>query len=656
MKTFAATRLFHPLDVRFADFMTRVTHSLPDSNTDALFLAAAMVSRATREGNICLDLNGTAGKTIGKDGDDAARIKCPPLEEWCESLGKSSVVGIPGKVTPLVLDDRGRLYLYRYWEYQEKLAGDLARRSGEMTDDIDTDLLRRGLERLFPSDASTGVDWQNVAAFNSVTRNFCVISGGPGTGKTTVVARVLALLAEQARPETLRIALIAPTGKAAARLKETIEKAIATLDCPDNVRNAIPRDTSTIHRLLGSIRNSPYFRHDAGNPLSVDTVIVDEASMVDLALMSKLVQALPPDSRLILVGDMNQLSSVESGAVLGDICDTGTPRCYSHAFRNSIERTTGYRIPKRDHTEPQFGEVAVTEPVKRGSPHQEKPGFETPPGGFIDSSPESMHGGSMADCIVELRKNYRFDERSGIGAVSRAVNEGDAAQAEAILADRRFGDIAWREFPGPEMLRRALAGSIVDWFEGYMKAGAPGESLERFERFRILCALREGPWGVSALNSLVLRILVEKRLVPRERELYAGLPVLIARNDYNMRLFNGDVGIILPDPAVDGHPRAFFPATDGSIRSLHPARLPEWETVYAMTVHKSQGSEFDRVILVLPDRDYPVLSRELLYTGITRARTQVEIWGTAGVFRTAVSRRTRRSSGLRDALWGMSPP
>jgi exodeoxyribonuclease V alpha subunit len=442
-------------------------------------------------------------------------------------------------------------------------------------------------------------------------KKFAVISGGPGTGKTTTAAKILALLLEDAWPAPLRIALAAPTGKGAARLQSAIYISKDSLVCSDQIKDALPASASTIHRLLGPIEGSPYFRHNPSNPLDLDVLLIDEASMVDLALMSKLVQALRPSSRLILLGDKDQLASVEAGAVLGDICNTGRSHSYSKRFSTSLEKATGYTVE---------GESKRVPPI--------------------------------ADGIVHLRKNYRFASGGGIAELSSAVNRGDWLSSRTLLWEASNGDIAWRELPSRDSLRPALKETVLEGFRGAFDSPDAERVSGGLDQFRILCALREGPFGAPAVNLLVEEVLRAERLIRGEGKWYPGRPVLIARNDYELNLFNGDTGITLPDPGQPGELRVFFPTAGGMIRKVHPLRLPEHETCYAMTVHKSQGSEFERVLLILPDRDSPVLTRELVYTAVTRARRSVEIWGSQVVFRAALERCTERRSGLRDALWG----
>ncbi len=604
-----AEGLLSSFDVHFAELLAR----LCDGENPALRLAAALVSRATREGHICLDLKAVAGTSL-RNGEGEASIRCPDEGAWCEVLLEQKVVGRPGDFAPLILDERGRLYLFRYWDYQKRLALGIL---GRIHDIPETDLngMKAGLERLFPGDEDEDTDWQKVAALCALTKGFCVISGGPGTGKTTTVAKILALLIAQTPSKNLRIALAAPTGKGAARLEEAIRKSREGLDCPESVKQAMPQEASTVHRLLGSVRGSPYFRFNGRRPLPLDVVVVDEASMVDLALMSKLVQALPREGRLILLGDKDQLASVEAGAVLGDICDTGRFHTFSEPFATLAGEMTACEIP----------------------------------GEKTDKTDE----GKIRDNVIELRKSYRFSRESGIYAVSRAVNEGRGDRAVDLFREGRYHDIAWRDLIGIQMSSDTFRHIVLEGFGDCFRHENPLSVFRAFERFRFLCAVREGPYGVHALNRAVERVLRREGLIRTVRqENYAGRPVLITRNDYGLGLFNGDMGVIMPDPATDGTLRAFFPGSERGLRTFHPRMLPGHETVFAMTVHKSQGSEFDRVCLVLPHKDSPVLSRELLYTGMTRARKRVELWAVEEVFKVAVSRRTERSSGLRDALWG----
>ncbi len=601
------SNLFSSLDIQFADFIQRIDgRDMPE-----LFLAAALVSNFTRQGHVCIDLNSTAEKYLLTK-ENGEPFFCPKLEDWVEKIRNSSAIGEPGDLKPLILDNKFRLYLYRYWEYQEKLSQLIKNRLNHDEELIDLEFSKNRLEKYFPQPLDDDIDWQKIAAFASVMKNFIVISGGPGTGKTTTVAKIIGLLLEQHQLKPLRIALATPTGKAAARLQQAIQMTKDKLNCSDEIKKAIPEKTSTIHRLLGSIPNSPYFRYNAQNPLPVDVMIVDEASMVDLALMSKLVQALPLEAKLILVGDKDQLASVEAGAVLGDICDTGNPHGYSKQFYNQLETVTGFDSSDR-----------------------------------LDEQSET----GIHDCIIQLRKSYRFGSNSGIGALSQAVNRGEGAIAVEILKGEQFQDTEWVTLPQSRALSEAIREKIIHGFKDYLLANDPIQSFQLFDQFRILCALREGPYGVVQINAMVEQILKEEKLIKPEKTWYHGRPIMITRNDYNLNLFNGDIGIAIQDFQTNKDIRVFFIGHDDSMRKFHPLRLPAHETVYGMTVHKSQGSEFNRVLLLLPDIDSPILTRELIYTGISRARESVEVWGVEDIFRNAISRRIERTSGLRDALW-----
>ncbi len=506
-------------------------------------------SRARAQGHVCVTVEEIAGLE-----------SAPAAATLRKKLRKSSVVGAPGDFTPLVLDEQGRIYLRRYWEYEQQLAAAIRRRAS-------------AVRISSPKDES---DLQKVAADRAVTNNFTVITGGPGTGKTRTVTAILTRLLEQPAGDGLRIALAAPTGKAAARLTESVRAVRQNLEA------------TTIHRLLGYLPGSPYFRHDAEHPLAADVVIVDEASMIDLALMAKLVAAVRAEARLILLGDRDQLASVEAGSVLADIC-------------------------------------AAAE--------------EAPPN-------EPLH-----DTLVTLRRNYRFTESGGIYRASTAVNAGDAEAALAALSQGASDEAQWQSLPAAAKLPGALRERLIAAFRPCLETDDPLQALARWQEFRILCALRHGPFGVENLNAIAEEILAGAGLLsPHRGGFYRGQPLTISQNDYNLGLFNGDTGVILPDHAEGGELRAFFLSADGKLRRFLPSRLPVHETAFAMTVHKSQGSEFGRVLLILPENESPLLTRELLYTGLTRARAHVEIWAPEAVLRSAIARRVQRTSGLRDAL------
>jgi exodeoxyribonuclease V alpha subunit len=575
---------FSDLDRHFAAFI----EAQNGKARPMLALAAAMVSRQRGEGHICLELGGVAGELFPDKAEKGViPVRLPGLKDWLKELQAPAVVGTPGQFKPLILDDQYRLYLHRYWSYEQSLAQAILERASQQPNQPDPPALNQRLQTLFAPEPGNGVNLQGVAALAAVRRRFCVISGGPGTGKTHTLVLILALLLELEHGRKLRIAVAAPTGKAAVRIQDSIQAVREKLPCDASVKAQLPERATTLHRLLGYIPDSARFRHDAENPLPYDVIAVDEASMVDLALMAKLFQAIHPAARVILLGDKDQLASVEAGAVLGDLCSASTS-------------------------------------------------------GKSD----------LSDCIIQLQRNYRFGEHSAIYRLSSAIKDGRADEALRILRESQGAaatDLASMVLPSRSNLKEALRKRVLAGFSTFVRAAEPASALAALAQFRLLCALREGPFGVTGLNQAAEEILEEEGLIRLSSPWYSHRPIMITRNDYNLKLFNGDVGVILPEPG-SGEPRAYFPGPDNTLRQFLPLRLPEHETAYALTVHKSQGSEFDRVLLVLPDRETPVLSRELLYTGLTRARQSVELWFDEPAFRAALARTVRRTSGLRDAL------
>ena len=605
-------RALTPFEAHFGRAIAR----LAGAQDPRIALAAAAACHASSAGHVCVGLSTLAGSRIGSTDETEDPPRWPALEGWRDALWASGAVGDGTQPTPLVLDEAGRLYLTRYWRYEDDLARSLLIRASGRAAGVDESLLAAGLERLFgPPPPGETLDRQRLAAATAVLRRLAVISGGPGTGKTTTVVRILALLAEQARvagQPPPRVRLAAPTGKAAARLSESIRDALEHNGGATDEAE-LPREASTIHRLLRTRWYAPNrFVHDRDNPLPADVVVIDETSMVDLALLSKLVAAVPERARLILLGDRDQLASVEAGAVLGDICNTGRPVRRSADFASVLARITGQPVP--------------------GSPLVEGPAT------------------GLGDSVVQLTHNYRFGPDSGIGRLAAAVNGGRSDEASTLLRDPEVPDVSLREVADEAAIDPIAAPYLRRGYAPYLAASEPAARLAALGRFRVLCAHRRGPGSVESLNALAEAEFERAGALQPGPDWYAGRPVLVSANDRALRLFNGDVGVIAATRT--GGTEAVFADADGGTRALAPSRLPRHETVFATTVHRSQGSEVDEVLVVLPLKPSPVVTRELLYTAITRARRAVTICASTAAVEGAVGRRFPRASGLRDRLWG----
>lgn len=614
---------FSHLDIRFA----RLIRRLSGTEDETLFLAAALASRAAGEGHVCVDLESMGGKPdtparagfvpAGGDAPENPPERVyPDAGAWKKALAQSPAVGDGTAFTPLVLDDAGRLYLYRLWKAETTCAVHLLKRARSRYPIFSTHRFNSALGRLFPGSTGATGDRQAAAAAVAATRRLCIISGGPGTGKTHTAAKILALILLLGIFPRPRILLAAPTGKAAARLRESIRSVKGSLPVSDALKTMIPEDTATLHRILGRIPGRPDFRFHENNPLPADLVVVDEASMMDLSLASALFRAVPESAGIVLMGDSHQLASVESGYVLGDICQGAFPAEKAKGAKNA------------EKTEAEISEKA-------------------------SDTADGLKDG-LSGCIVFLEKNYRFSNKSGIHRLSRAVVQGEGDAVMAILRSGAFDDLQWVGANPVKGWESRLSAAIVKGFGPCVNARDPEQALKALEGFRILSAVNHGSFGVTGLNAFAETLFRRRGWIPGGRQRYAagypGRPILITRNLHELRLFNGDTGVIWHAP--DGGLHSVFPEADGECRRVAVSRLPEHETAYAVTVHKAQGSEFDEVLLILPEPDTPVLTRELLYTGITRARHRLTLYAGEGAIRRAVSRRIQRRSGLKDALWG----
>ncbi|WP_299128622.1 exodeoxyribonuclease V subunit alpha [uncultured Vibrio sp.] len=687
------------LDYQFACFIAQQA----TSHSQEIGFLAGVVSHELGKGHICTQLiqaqTADLAQLLGLYGETALQLNQKLLGiDWVAILQSSNLVGTTNDcVKPLMFDGQ-RVYLQRYWNYEVVLADTLNRLSKPVEFNVEqkkaltetlNQLFARSYHFLFNALAkaeanqqtsqvlrqqlvcdhldivdeqslnwgaidqaivqakqvtdldvldslvplSVCLNWQKVAAAVALSRRFAVISGGPGTGKTTTVTKLLSAMVEQSlsQGKTPTIKLVAPTGKAAARLTESIGKAIEQLPLAPEVKANIPTESSTLHRLLGAIPNRAEFRHNRRNPLHLDILVVDEASMVDLSMMYKLVDALPEHARLILLGDKDQLASVEAGAVLGDICSFNSTG-YSTAQGNLIAEMTG------------FDAIANTQQAKAGA----------------------LNPPAIADSLCMLQKSYRFDARSGIGQLAKAINNGSANQVDQVFA-KGFGDI--ENHPLSSDSYNLMLRTLVNEYGAYLnRMNVPLEELETqearaksvldlFSQCRLLCSIREGDFGVNGLNHRIERALAARRLVnPHNDELwYHGRPVMVTRNDHGLGLYNGDIGICMLEAdsnQSDSTPRlkVYFELPDGSVKAVLPSRVPDHETAYAMTIHKSQGSEFDLTLMILPPDFSPILTRELIYTGITRAKKRLMMFSDTNVLKRGIKVKTERVSGLGSRL------
>ncbi|WP_372964984.1 exodeoxyribonuclease V subunit alpha [Marinobacter sp.] len=695
-----------PLDISFARLIRDLSEEQGEQLHPLVLLLAALTSHQVGRGHVCIDLANLlddADNTLSLPPEEPKRETLSPSEIMelnqlkpadllaritladCQSaLSGSLAVSDGSRLSPLILVER-RLYLRRFWRYEQRIAEGILQRLALPSpvaelNSLPAQTLSQALNTLFQPEEA--IDYQKLACALAARSRFAVITGGPGTGKTTTVVNLLAALQAVAgeSPERegrkYRIRLAAPTGKAAARLNESIGGAVSRLPLtklPGKVAlDDIPTKVTTLHRLLGSRPDSRKFRHNQDNPLMVDILVIDEASMVDVDMMASVFDALPASAQLILLGDKDQLASVDAGAVLGELCQRAREGHYTPETAAWLADITGTQVP----------------------------------GSLIDAN-----GQAMDQAVAMLRKSYRFAEGSGIRQLAEAVNTNTLSASTLEHArNAGFEDVVWlnghTRKPSLETTQALICSHAVTGspqaFRNHGEGRIDGNGqplpppvgyrhyltlmqshnlnskssteqwdqlaktvLQAFSDFQILCALRRGPWGVEGLNELIAHHLLAQRLIPRTDGWYAGRPVLITGNDYNLGLMNGDVGITFSLPVhgdtqnTDQNPqtvlRVAFPASDGSgsIRWISPSRLQQLETVYAMTVHKSQGSEFNHTCLVLPDRLSPVLSRELVYTGITRARNWFSlITGDTHVFREGVGQAVVRASGLAMVLAG----
>ena len=611
--------------------------------SDLLFHTIMATSHALRNGHSCLKLDEEVEAVYWDSPEqDKSGYQFPALDEWQKHLSASAVS--PDDNQPLVYE-QSRLYLRRYWQFEEEL-GTAIRTLIERHSSLDIARGRSVLEQLFPqennSEQNTELDWQKIAVANALGRQFTIIAGGPGTGKTFTVTRLLAAL-QTLSENSLRITMVAPTGKAAQRLNESIQKAKSSLQtdqlASDETLQSIPDTASTLHRLLGVKPGSHNFRYNENKHLPFDVILVDEISMIDLPLMSRLIRAVDPQCRIIMLGDADQLPSVAAGSVLADLAPRQVPG-YSKSNSKLLSELTGFDIPVLEQSMNPVNETCLT-----------------------------------LDHLTVLQKSHRFDGGGEIGQLAGQVIGGDAVRSWDLLEQ------------GKKQIELVQSESINQWIEQLVEqyyvplfasvdtaskdiSNAEKTQLsviqafEQLNKFRFLAATRLGEQGVSQINDYIEQYLRSRGLITSANEFYPGRPIMVTENHYHVGLFNGDTGLLWINE--QGKLQAAFPQkkqqsqdnTDliesDSVRWLSLGRLPAVETVYAMTIHKTQGSEFGHIALVLPEQDSPILSRELLYTGITRASSQLSVWADKSIWKLGVRRQVQRYSGLSWRVFGGS--
>ncbi|WP_207535727.1 exodeoxyribonuclease V subunit alpha [Desertivirga arenae] len=573
---------------------------------------AYLVSRKLSEGHICLQLD-----SLEEDWESLPSV-FKEQDSVTFNLELEQQVGKDNLDTQPFILSNNRLYLQRYFKYETAILERIIEFTKAGQREREKRLL--GLQKhsalikdLFKAHSSTDLpycDWQLAAAITAVLNNFTIITGGPGTGKTTTIAKVLAILF--ATDSDLKVALAAPTGKAAARMAESLKSAKIALDERTKER-FLALEPSTMHRLLGYVPGSIYFKHNSGNPLPYDVVIVDESSMIDVAMFSKLLSAIGPDTRLILLGDKDQLASVEAGSLFGDLCQSQDQlNLFSKDYIQLINSfMDGKFKPLSDYSSP-----TITHPL-----------FEH---------------------LVELQVSHRFKGDEGIGKISRAVINNDQEVIKNFMTSNTDPQVRFDSSYSQELFEEFVSG-----YQEYIQEPDIATALKKLNKLRVLCAIREGEQGLYTTNRKIEKVLSDKKLISLKGDFYEHRPVIITSNNYTLGLYNGDIGIVRPDN--QGNLKVWFETAEGKLNGILPGLLSQVETVYAMTIHKSQGSEFDQVLVLLPDTtEVAILTRELLYTGITRAKSEVYIQATEELVLETAARQVSRASGISERFLNLS--
>lgn len=583
------------------------TSELSKKDSSILFHVLMALSHALGDGHTCLSLDGIAEKVLWQsevvENASTTGYYFPDAETLKGLLISMDLLEV--NRLPLVFD-YDRLYMRRYWSFEVEVANKIDELMMS-TFVVDQERCKKIISQLFNQPSFEEFDNQKIAVANSLNKQFTIIAGGPGTGKTTTVTKLLIAL-QDINNCSLRIAMAATTGKASQRLIESINKTknkvVDECSLPETLSNSIPEESFTLHRLLGPIKNSHNFKHNENNPLEIDILLIDEISMVDLPMMSRVLRALPVNARVILLGDADQLPSVAAGSILADIAPRDITG-YSPSNASYLRDITGYSLPVNENG---------------------------------------------LDHLTLLTYSHRFSGSGGIGQLANHVIKGGVQGAWSVMQSEH------KELSctSNQELLSWLTPLVSKYFIPLFKATNIDDAFYILDHFRFLCATRKGEFGVAKINEAIEDILRKKGVIPFGDKLYHGKPIMVSTNDYSLNLFNGDIGIIWK--STNGKLLATFPTgkddlENNTYRFLSPARLPEVETVYAMTIHKTQGSEFQNIGMILPEQDSPILSRELLYTGITRAKESINMFSNEILFKKAVSRKIVRYSALQERIF-----
>ena len=647
--------------------LTSLSSASTSSNQQQCFHLLVALSASLRDGHSCLPLDAVANKRLFVDlvRQQISQVPFGLAEQEQPAINNGFLFESTTVLTALleqlslgegaqqpIVFNNGRLYLRRYYQFEQELKQAVAARRtikpmSEPQAQEQVSLIKDIIAKLFPdsvnSDSNASItediDWQALAVANAINKDFAIIAGGPGTGKTYTVTKLLAALMmlslnTKGDEPTPIISLVAPTGKAAQRLSESIINAVQGFrgSIDDDVLDLIPENAQTLHRLLGVIPEQVNFRHHQDNLLAVDILLIDEVSMVDLPMMTRIFRALPAHTKVILLGDADQLPSVAVGSVLADFAPRLHPG-FSAINHQYLTQVTGFESLAKQADDTELTEQSAGK-----------------------NSEQCLKHYSVADCVTFLMKSRRFDGKGGIGRIANYVINGQYRESWQLL--KESSEVTSNAIDSEQKQLTLLNGSVEAWlaplvsqyYQPLSECKNIADAFDLLAKFRILSSTRKGPQGVENLNALVIEILRNKKAIPYKNfaassDLYPTQPIMISENDYRLGVYNGDIGLLWRNS--QGHVMAVFENASGEYDWIIPSRLPKFETVYAMTIHKTQGSEFDHVAMVLPEqKDNKLLSRELLYTGITRAKSKLSIASAEGIWQSGVSQQVIRYSGL----------